>query len=41
MKLPSVAVAGVFSDRNTIHRTGTSEATQMTRIASDHPPTSL
>ena len=35
MKLPSVAVAGVFSDSITIHTTGTSEHTKMTMIASD------
>jgi hypothetical protein len=41
MKLPSVAVAGVLSDRKMIHRTGISEHTAMTKIAADQPPTSL
>jgi hypothetical protein len=41
MKLPSVAVAGVFNDRKMIHRTGISEHTATTRIAADHPPTCL
>ncbi len=37
MKLPSVTVAGVFSDSITIHSTGTSEPTTITRRASDQP----
>ena len=37
MKLPSVADAEVFSDRNRIQRTGTSEMTTTTKIATDHP----
>ena len=37
MKLPSVALAGVFSDSITIHSTGTSEATATISSAPDHP----
>src|SRR5581483_6098696 len=37
MKLPSVTVAGVLSERKMIHSTGTSAHTTITKKAPDHP----